>query len=717
MKKKYSKLFAAVFLIMSLIISGFTQYDMISASNIEDGDVIPSIKLIGGINNISVNAGDTITIKLPVTALKTKITEPGISIKDIDTLPLDVVSDFGLSIEGQSDAVKNINEYVTTYVTFQLHISDSAKMGTYKISLLFDTQSKMGEYLSEPIELTNAIRLKVVSEKAGPNISLEKTEYPDSLKKGKTFNLGLTLKNTGDVDAKSVKVSLEGFATDGIITNGTVSSKNIKQIIVSGSSSIVFPLKISNDAQKGVKSLDVVFKYKDLEGKEFENKSTVYFNITEGTVISTEGTPNVVISDVVQSPVSPNAGGKVKLSYILENKSSMDMKDIKISVSNLGSANFSPIESEPYKYIESLKAGGKKKINMEFDISKDIAEGMNELELQCSYKDANGTAGSDTAKLYVLDVKNPKEVNDSSTPKLIISDFTTGSDEVLKAGDTFDFSYEILNTHSSKTAKNIKVTVTSENNIFSQTKGSNSFYIASIQPGEKIGKVMELKVKSDSTTQAYPLQIKFEYEYDGKIQSDQTMIDGAISAEPVTEIINLSVMENSRPVVSNIIVGTWEPPIVQTPTTLAFDFCNMGKAVLSNVTARIESTDFTQTGDMLFIGNVEAGSLVNKEIEVTPNMEGTCSGTLIISYEDSNGNTVEVPTEFTADVMPMENFDPIIDNMDPMEDIPQAKKAILNTWLFVAIQVVLFIITMVIARKIVISMYKKKMQEKEENDF
>ena len=46
-------------------------------------------------------------------------------------------------------------------------------------------------------------------------------------------------------------------------------------------------------------------------------------------------------------------------------------------------------------------------------------------------------------------------------------------------------------------AKNIKVTISSENNIFSQTQGSNSFYVDRIVSGETKEQSIELKVKGD----------------------------------------------------------------------------------------------------------------------------------------------------------------------------------------------------------------------------
>lgn len=47
-------------------------------------------------------------------------------------------------------------------------------------------------------------------------------------------------------------------------------------------------------------------------------------------------------------------------------------------------------------------------------------------------------------------------------------------------------------------------------------------------------------------------------------------------------------MENARPVVDNIAVGSWDAPVVNQPTALTFEFYNMGKSTLNNVHATVE---------------------------------------------------------------------------------------------------------------------------------
>lgn len=258
--------------------------------------------------------------------------------------------------------------------------------------------------------------------------------------------------------------------------------------------------------------------------------------------------------------------------------------------------------------------------------------------------------------------------------------------------------------------KNIKVTVSQADNIFSVTKGSNTFYINQIPAGEKIENSIELKVKSDATTKAYPIEIKIEYEYDGAEANPAT---GEIG-ETVTETINLQAVENARPVVENVYVGSWDVPVINQPTVLTFEFYNMGKSTLNNVYATVQGDFLLNTGSMYFIGNVEAGYSEYAELEVIPTLEGLSKGTLMITFEDSNGDEINITKEFEATVQG--EFIPdggeIPGDYIPIE-VP-VKEPILPTWLFVVLQILIFVVGVPATRKVILKAHKRKLRKIED---
>ncbi len=624
--------------------------------------------------------------------------------------------DFGTVMEGQYSAknikVEDLSAGETSTIKLPVSILGTASVGKNTLTANFTYKNSGGTQLTDAYQF----HVNLTTSATAPKLAVTKTAFPDELDSGENFTLKITLKNDGAGIAQNIsaQVSPTSITQDGILKNYSTSAVNASDINKKNEGTIEIPLKVSKYATSGIKNVDINITYSDADGVKYSLSDTIYFDVTvKQTVTPTitptpSGNPNIVISNVSQIPLKPQAGDKVEISFTVENKSKNDATEMKIYADNLSASTFIPLESDPYQYIEKLAAGEKVKVTIPLAVSTGITEGLNNLSIKYTYNEGEGSA-----IIPIRDVQN--EVGSSSMPKLIISKYTTDTEE-LKAGSTFNLIYDIYNTNSSVAAKNITVTITQADNIFTVTQGSNSFFINKIDPGETSENSIELKVKSDATTKAYPITITIEYEYDGIKPNTETGEVGITK----TETLNLNTMENARPVADNINVTSWDGTVmVGTTATLSFEFYNMGKSVLNNVIATVEGDGFTKAdGSMYFIGNVEAGSSSYVEFDVTPNYEGTASGVLKISYEDSNGDTVELTKEFTQDVMPATGMDTGINDGGVGEvfnpEMPIAKEAILPVWAFVLIQIGIFIVFVTITRKIIISIYKSKLRKKEQ---
>jgi hypothetical protein len=409
---------------------------------------------------------------------------------------------------------------------------------------------------------------------------------------------------------------------------------------------------------------------------------------------------------VKQIPEQPIAGDNMQVSFDLQNKSQSDITEVKVSLQGLDGTTFIPTNSEPYILVDKIEAGKSKKISIPLKVSDSIPEGLNNLSVKYSYA---GNTAIDPVIIPIRNVQN--DMGKNSKPKLIISKYITDVEE-LRAGTTFNFTFDIYNTHSSIAAKNITVTITQADNIFSVTQGSNSFFISKIAAGETVQQSVELKVKSDASTKTYPLKLTIEYEYDGMQPNPETGVVG----EKIAAELNLQAVENSRPVVDYVNVYSWDGNVVVgNPATLSFEFYNMGRSPLNNVIATVEGDFSKADGAMYFLGNVAEGSSTFAEFDVLPNLEGTANGVLRVSFEDSNGDKIEFTKEFTTEVMPATVFDPGMENGGSVDvfnpDVPVAKAAILPVWLFIIIQIVIVAVFIPVTRKVIISLYKAKLRK------
>ncbi|HHT97998.1 MAG TPA: hypothetical protein GXZ90_08925 [Clostridiales bacterium] len=542
-----------------------------------------------------------------------------------------------------------------------------------------------------------------------PKIEIESITYNGLLKAGDQFILVATLKNTGDSTAQKIEVSIdeENVGIAGFIKNYFTETIEVQPIKADEKRNVKIPLIVSKEAVGGLKELKLKVKYKDGEGVEKTSTSTIYPEII-GKTEDLESDSNIYISNVKQSPSAPNAGGQVNLSFMMENKGKQNFKDIKISTM-YEEGSFLPVNSEPYILVSSLSSGEKKMVTIPLLVSKDVQAGLNQITVKLDYNDDFGkTHSGEPVIIPVLNIVN--DGGGLSKPKIIISKFETDLSE-LKAGETFKFTFELKNTNTSVTAKNITVTLSQRDNVFTVTQGSNSFFIDKISPGETIGNEVEIKIKSDSSTNTYPLDIKLDYEYDG---ASINPVTGEIGETKIEEI-NLLVIENSRPVVDYInVYSMMGMPTVNENATMSFEFYNMGKSTLSNVIATIEGDFIKADGNMAFIGNVEAGASEYVEFDVIPMTEGMVSGILKIVFEDSNGDEVVMTKDFETDVQGQMEWNPEDEFGPGMPELPEAKKPIMSTWLFVIMLISIVSIIPFVTKAIIIAIYKKRLRIEDE---
>ncbi len=594
-------------------------------------------------------------------------------------------------------------------VTLPVTILTSATPGKKTLTVNFSFKNIDGAEKTS----TYSFQVELSENTDAPSIDIESIVYPDDVKPGDEFVLKAVFRNNGETKAKDIKVTVENSEADSIVKNYFSDFIKVSNLSSKEAREVGIPLIAGASASGNLNKLVLKITYTDTLGGTHVKTKTLYLKVASETDAPAKET-SIVIKNVSQNPAKPVAGGDLKVSFEIENKGNTDIKELKLTLDGLTGSTFIPVNTEPYIYVELLKAGESKAITIPLMISDDIKEGLNYLDVKYSYK---GGAG-EVIRIPVLDIQN--SLGSSSIPKLIISQYFADVEE-LKAGSVFNFTFDITNTHSSVAAKNITVIVkkpdTQPEEIFSPTKGSNSFFIESIAPGETVQKSLEMKVKSDVKTGVYKVLVVLEYEFDG-YKPKENSDEGYTRNNELT----LQAVENARPVVDYVNVYSYDGNVVvQNPAFLSFEFYNMGRSALNNVVATVEGDFSKADGNMYFVGNVLEGSSMYVEFEVIPNIEGLAKGTLRITYEDSNGDKVDYLKEFETTVNGMPIFDPGLNGDGGVDvfnpTVPQPKKEILKPWLFIIILILIFVIFLPVTRKVIITIYRKKLQKKEEAKY
>ena len=272
----------------------------------------------------------------------------------------------------------------------------------------------------------------------------------------------------------------------------------------------------------------------------------------------------------------------------------------------------------------------------------------------------------------------------------------------------------VQNADDSTVIENLKVTISGgagngdSGVAFSPANSSNSFFIESL-PGKATTDIeIDLLPRADSKPDSYPVNVtEYEYIANGKRAKGET----------VTETITIPLQQEDRftlnPAQYSESVGLGEMVYIST------SFVNKGKSAVYNVTADVEGEGFDKSQGTYYVGNVNSGSEEYYDVQITPNVEGTVKGDIVVTYEDSNGTQKEQRLPFSFNVISYnwgnsEIIDPGFGEDIGMIEPGMEENGGFPMWAWFAIgggAVVIAIIVIVIVVK-----HRKKKRELEDDD-
>ena len=188
-----------------------------------------------------------------------------------------------------------------------------------------------------------------------------------------------------------------------------------------------------------------------------------------------------------------------------------------------------------------------------------------------------------------------------TTPRLIITGFTTDKDEV-KSGDTFEMTVSIQNVSKKSDISNIKLTFSTANNEIVPASGSSTMYIEKIAKEETYELKITMKAGADLSSKSYVMDVKLSYEdrYGSPIEDATTLV--------------IPVVQNQRVSVGSLDVQS-QAIMEGDQTDISFTVNNQGRGEIYNVNAKVVGDGIEATD--AFVGNVTSGGTGYVDITVT----------------------------------------------------------------------------------------------------
>lgn len=391
------------------------------------------------------------------------------------------------------------------------------------------------------------------------------------------------------------------------------------------------------------------------------------------------------------------AAGETKtITVYIQNAGTTAMRDPILTLKSSGSLLI--MGSQDYM-LDDIRAGRDTAVTVTVKAPDKIESQMQTIDASLSFYYDNGTqltGGSASGSVNVLstvtkDTKDEETIA-SPTPIVILSKYNYGGSSVA-AGSSTNLSFSFTNTSKTIKIENVMVTVTGGQDLM-LNGSTNTFYFESVAASGSKTVTVPMKAAQLISASAQDVKIDVTYEY----VDQNARKSGNATLSLSVPLYQPDRFELSEP-------KTSYTGYVGEETSLTIDYVNKGKSAINNVEATISGDIDTPTAYQR-VGTIDGGKNGTIAFAVTPQLEGENQVKIVITYEDSNGNTKERVFEATVEAMAYEPADPGMDDPGMIDPEPAST----FPWKYVIIAGVAALIVLLIVLRI----RKKKAKQKAE---
>ncbi len=464
-----------------------------------------------------------------------------------------------------------------------------------------------------------------------PQIIIARDSWMPEYRAGETVNLSIPVENVSSTTATNVRVIITAGDPERFPFELDKMTFTKYAYSLSGRNLFSYRVKIPSNTKAGIYPINVNLTYETDYGLTGSESATVYVKI-----INEHKQPQLKLMGIDFAGEKLSAGKSSLIKLRMQNTSGLDLKNIELKLGGFSSQGFNLDNWPDTQYIRTIKGHEIKLVEYRLLVDSKLESGTHALDLNIKYQDEADKEYTEETKIYLP--VDGKGSTDDLTPRVIIDNYNIPS-EYIEAGQTFPLTISFLNTSENTTVKNIKVSINSDEAIFSPVASSNSFYIKEIKAGEFKENVLNLKAKIDAENRNYTISADIEFQD----EKGEKYTEKEIISIPVNQELNLTISNIELP--PQVFAGS--------PTSLSVDFYNTGRALIRNLIIETEG-DFDIQDGSLFIGNLEPGKDNYYDVTIIPHEEGLLEGKIIFTYEDGVGEKFVREQAFGLEVMAYE---------------------------------------------------------------
>ena len=471
------------------------------------------------------------------------------------------------------------------------------------------------------------------------------------------------------------KFSVSQFAKEGVYTiNFKVNATVWRQDSVNGTD-------ITEDVEFALKVFLTVTDNGDMSG--------VVSNIGP---LNVAGRENIAISSPTGSP-----GETIVMSMPIVNKGGT-LENVTVSPVVTGDLETFPFVAQDINYgreLGRMENGTRQQVDWIFTISPYATTGNKIVTFRATYEE-NGVYGECTFTGYIY-VKNGYTQNTAAS--LMVENYTmyvndnqvdnleAGNDAVLKV---------TLKNNAAKNAvyKTVATLKLADSTSLILSPGyADAAYVRSIPAGQTAEIEYHISARASAAVGPSTATIGLTYEISEK--------DGAVAGSATSTIQIPIKQQMDLQIDTPVVYGT---PVQDEPLAVSLNIVNLGRSRAYNV--RVVGMDGISLQDSYFGGDILAAGTLNADFQVIPNKSGNYTGTIVVQYEDADGE------QYTQSVdLPLDAADADAISTEALStDVETNKKSGSHLWVWILILLIL-ILAAVVGWYLLI--YKKKQQTAE----
>ena len=260
--------------------------------------------------------------------------------------------------------------------------------------------------------------------------------------------------------------------------------------------------------------------------------------------------------------------------------------------------------------------------------------GTPNLSFDITYVDG----GNNPLGFPLVTVNQPigQAVDRSVAPSVILKSSSYGGSSV-SAGQSFTLTTTAYNTSPNLSIENVIVTVKLPDSLMISS-GSNSVVVGTVGPNGEIRAQFALQAKPNAEAGSVPVTVEYTF---------YAMVQGQMAQLTSTQTISVPVVQQDRFEIYEVEA----PEIIMAgeEAYVSLGFANKGKGIIYNLSAEIEG-DMDNPGQRIFLGNIAAGTENSVDFYVTASEVGVMEGTIVIKYENAQGEETVIRTPFSITV-------------------------------------------------------------------